>query len=127
MEAQELENLLLDLESDRVERKANISDRGKIREAICAFANDLSDYKKPGVLFVGINDNGICANLPITDELLRTLSDMRSDGNILPFPSLTVQKQTLNNCEIAFVIVQPADAPPVRYNGVYERSRNCFF
>ncbi len=27
-----------------------------------------------------------CANLSITDELLLTLSNMRSDGNILPFP-----------------------------------------
>ncbi|HMV47322.1 MAG TPA: ATP-binding protein [Blastocatellia bacterium] len=113
----DLENLLAEMESDRVERKAAASDRDKIRQAICAFANDLPNHKLPGVIFVGVNDNGSCSNLPITDELLRTLADMRSDGNILPFPAMTVQKRLLAGCEIAAVIVEPADAPPVRYNG----------
>ncbi|HMY76299.1 MAG TPA: transcriptional regulator, partial [Blastocatellia bacterium] len=36
----DLENLLAEMESDRVERKAAASDRDKIRQAICAFAND---------------------------------------------------------------------------------------
>jgi ATP-dependent DNA helicase RecG len=42
---------------------------------------------------------------------------MRSDGNILPFPTMTVQKKILNGCELAVVIVEPSDAPPVRYKG----------
>jgi len=66
------------------------------------------------VLFVGAKDDGGCAGLAITDELLRTLADMRSDGNIVPFPSMTVQKRSLNSCEIADVMVEPSDAPPVR-------------
>jgi ATP-dependent DNA helicase RecG len=69
------------------------------------------------VLFIGVNDDGSCANFSVTDEVLRTLSDMRSDGNILPFPTLTVQKRTLGGCELAVVIVEPSDAPPVRLNG----------
>lgn len=113
----ELEILLNDIESDRVERKASISDRGVIRQAICAFANDLPNHQKPGVLFIGVNNDGSCANLPITDELLLTLADMRSDGNILPFPTMTVQKRTIGGCELAVVIVEPSDAPPVSYNG----------
>lgn len=80
MDDQQLEKLLKDLESDRVERKASLSDRGKLREAICAFANDLPNHQKPGVIFIGINDDGSCANLSITDDLLLTLSDMRSDS-----------------------------------------------
>jgi len=118
MDDQELEHLLLDLESDRVERKASLSDPGRIRQAICAFANDLPNHQKPGVVFLGANDDGSCANLRITDELLRTLADMRSDGNILPFPVMTVQKRTLNGCEMAVVEVHPSDDPPVRYRGV---------
>ncbi|MBP5974176.1 putative DNA binding domain-containing protein [Brasilonema sp. CT11] len=117
MNDEELEVLLSDLESDRVERKASISDRGKLREAICAFANDLPNHQKPGVIFIGVNDDGSCANLSITDQLLLTLSDMRSDGNILPFPSMIVQKRSLCECEFAVVIVEPSDAPPVRFNG----------
>ncbi|MCW6038506.1 ATP-binding protein [Spirulina subsalsa FACHB-351] len=41
MDAHELEKWFNDLESDRVERKASIADSKKIRQAICAFANDL--------------------------------------------------------------------------------------
>src|SRR3984885_10318127 len=117
MENAELEALLSDLEADRVERKASLANTDRIREAICAFANDLPDHRRPGVIFVGANDDGSCAELSMTDRLLTTLADMRSDGNIVPFPSLTVQKRTLSNCEMAAVIVQPADAPPVRFQG----------
>ncbi|WP_445244477.1 ATP-binding protein [Microcoleus sp. OTE_8_concoct_300] len=117
MDDSQLETLLKDIESDRVERKASISDKGKLRQAICAFANDLPNHQQPGVLFIGVNDDGSCANLSITDQLLQTLSDMRSDGNILPFPVITVQKRTLAGCELAAVIVEPSDAPPVRYDG----------
>lgn len=114
---EELEALMADLESDRVERKASITDRDKIRQAICAFANDLPDHRQPGVIFVGVNDDGTCSNLAITDELLRTLADMRSDGNILPFPVMTVQKRVVSGCEVAVIEVQPSDNPPVRFNG----------
>jgi ATP-dependent DNA helicase RecG len=113
----ELAALLNNLESDRVERKASISDRDRLRQVICAFANDLPSYQLPGVLFIGANDDGTCANLRITDELLRTVADMRSDGNILPFPTMTVQKRTVSGCDLVVVEVQPSDLPPVRYNG----------
>ena len=69
----ELLTLLRATESDRVERKASLSDSGRIRQAICAFANDLPDHRQPGVIFLGVNDDGTCANLPITDDLLRNL------------------------------------------------------
>ena len=117
MDDQELAALLGDLESDRVERKASISDGKKIRQAFCAFANDLPNHKKPGVLFVGVNDDGTCASLPITDELLLNLSNIRSEGKILPFPVLQVNKRVLDGCELAVVIVEPSDAPPVRFDG----------
>ena len=117
MKDDELTQLLLDLESDRTERKESISDTGRIRQAICAFANDMPDHNEPGVVFIGAKDDGGCAALSITDELLRTLADMRSDGNILPLPTIVVQKRVLQDCEMAVVIVEPSDAPPVRYNG----------
>ena len=114
---EELEELQTDIESDRAERKESLADTGRIRQAICAFANDMPDHQKPGVVFLGIRDNGDCADLPITDELLRTLADMRSDGNILPLPTMSVQKRTLRGCEVGVVVIEPSDAPPVRYNG----------
>jgi len=113
----ELAVLLGDVESDRVERKASLNNADRIREAICAFANDLPEHHKPGVVLVGAHDDGSCAHLPIADALLRTLADMRSDGNILPLPVMTVQKRTVGGCELAVVEVQPSLSPPVRYKG----------
>lgn len=117
MDDSDLLMLFRDGESDRVERKASLADRSKIREAMCAFANDLPGHGEPGVVFVGVNDDGSCSNLEITDELLRTVSQWRDDGNILPLPSLTVEKRTLDGCTVAVITVEPADAPPVAYRG----------
>jgi ATP-dependent DNA helicase RecG len=117
LDNREIEDLFRNLESDRVERKASDSDRNKIRQAVCAFANDLPNYCQPGVIFVGVNDDGSCSNLQITDELLLRLADIRSDGNILPFPILTVSKKVINGCEVAALVVEPSDTPPVRFNG----------
>ena len=118
MDDRELEQLLHDIESDRVERKESMSDKDRIAQAICAFANDLPNHGLPGVVFVGARDNGSCANLEITDRLLQALGAMRSDGNILPLPTITVQKRTLGGCDLAVVIVQPSYAPPVRFRGL---------
>ncbi len=56
----ELESLLDDLESDLAERKQSWKGDApeKGRQAVCAFANDLPDHRKPGVLFVGAKDDG---------------------------------------------------------------------
>jgi ATP-dependent DNA helicase RecG len=115
MKDKELIALLSELESDCVERKASLSEPDRVREAICAFANDLPEHRKQGVIFIGANDDGSCSNLTITDELLLKLSDMRH--NIYPFPSMDVQKRVLNGCELAVVLVQPSNAPPVRFKG----------
>ena len=113
----ELETLYDEMESDRVERKESASDSTKIQETICAFANDMPGHNQPGVLFVGVKDNGTCNNLTIDDRLLLTLSQLRSTGNILPLPSMTVIKKTINGCDVAVVIVEPSTLPPVRYKG----------
>jgi len=117
MDDSELEALLRDLESDRVERKSSLSDPTKVRETICAFANDLARHQKPGVVFIGVQDDGACANLTVHDKLLLDLASMRDDGQITPFPVMTVQKKTLGGCELAVVIVEPALTPPVRLRG----------
>ncbi len=119
MTDQELEMLMKELESDVVERKESLAGQAPdaIRQAICAFANDLPDHRKPGVILVGARDDGACAGLPITDQLLLTLANMKTDGNILPIPSMSVERKRLAGCELAVVIVQPSDAPPVQFKG----------
>jgi len=114
---EELGQLAVDLESDRVERTTTTTDKSKIAKAICAFANDMPRHENPGVFFIGVNDDGTCANLEITDHLLLSLSNIRSDGNIQPLPVMTVQRIRINDCLLAVVTVEPSDNPPVRYNG----------
>ncbi len=90
---EQLEAILSDIESDYAERKESWKGTAPdtARQAVCAFANDLPDHRKPGVLFVGAKDDGTPANLPIDNNLLQTLSDIRTDGNILPPPSILVE------------------------------------
>lgn len=116
----ELEQMLADLESDRVERKQSF--RGDaptaVREAVCAFANDLAGHGGPGVVFIGARDDGRPAEgFEVTDELLRQLADIKTDGNIIPPPSLLVEKRRLAGAELAVITVWPCDTPPVRYRG----------
>jgi ATP-dependent DNA helicase RecG len=118
MDPQELYSMLIDLESDLVERKASLSNPDRVRQAICAYANDLPNHRKQGVIFIGANDDGSCAGLPVTDELLLQLSHMRDDGKIQPFPSITVEKNVINKCEMVVIAVNPSLAPPIRFDGV---------
>ena len=113
----ELAGLLASSESELVERKRSVGDGNAIRRSICAFANDLSARGKPGVLFVGVEDDGTCAGIDVNDELLRVLAQMRSDGSILPFPTMTVDQKTVDGCEMAVVQVMPATDPPLRFRG----------
>ncbi len=119
LEDEALVRLLGQQESDRVEFKESLSGDSprRIREAICAFANDLPDRREQGVAFVGVRGDGAVVGLQVTDKLLRQLADIKTDGNILPPPSITVERRTVSGKEVAVVIVQPSDSPPVRYNG----------
>jgi len=121
---QDLERMLSDIESDLVERKESFKGDAstKAREAVCGFANDLPDHRRPGVVFIGARDDGSPSGIIVTDELLLQLADIKTDGNIVPPPTLTVAKHVLGGREMSVVTVWPADSPPVRYKGrVYIR------
>jgi ATP-dependent DNA helicase RecG len=115
---QELARLLAETESDRSERTQSTSKTDKFGEAICAFANDLPGHGKPGYLFVGATEAGQAFGAAITDQLLQNLAAIRSDGNLLPAPVMSVVKRVLGGGEMAVVEVLPSDLPPVRYKGV---------
>jgi len=118
-DAPALEAMLGELESDRVERKESFKGDApaKVREAVCAFANDLAGHGAPGVVFVGAKDDGSPAGLEITDELLRQLADIKTDGNIVPPPALLVEKKHLRGRDMAVITVWPCDTPPARFKG----------
>ena len=111
--------MLADLESDLVERKESLQGDApnRIREAVCAFANDLPDHRRPGVVFVGADDGGRPTGIQVTDRLLLQLADIKTDGNLVPPPTLTVAKRVLKGTPLAVVLVQPSDTPPVRLRG----------
>lgn len=113
----ELRRYLHDLEAANVERTGSVADKDKFGEAICAFANDLPNCGKTGVLFVGVEDNGDCRNLEVDERLLQTLADFRSNGTISPFPMMDVRKHTLDGCTMVIVEVMPSDNPPLKYRG----------
>ena len=113
----ELLRLIENGESDRVEFTSSTMDLDKFREAICAFANDLPGAGNPGLLFIGLHDDGSCAGSTIDDDLLRTLGGLRIDGKIQPFPSLAVEKKRLGACEVAVVQVEPSENPPTKVDG----------
>ena len=115
----ELEAMMADPESDLVERKESLQGNGPrtIRQAVCAFANDLPDHRQPGVVFVGVHDDGTPSGLDITDELLRQLADVKTDGNVLPPPALTISRHYFSDAAVAVVTVRPSDSTPVRFGG----------
>jgi len=116
----QLEAMMLDLESDCVERKQSFQGDApqKVREAVCAFANDLAGHGEPGVVLIGVHDKGTpMPDFVVTDELLRSLADIKTDGNIVPPPTLLVEKRRLQGSEVAVISAWPCDTPPVRYKG----------
>lgn len=116
----QLEIMMADLESDRVERKESFKGNAPqtVREAVCAFANDLAGHGEPGVVMIGVRDDGSpVPGFTVSDELLRSLADIKTDGNIVPPPSLLVEKRILRGSEVAVITIWPCDTPPVRYKG----------
>lgn len=111
--------MMADLASDLAVRKESLEGDAprRIKATVCAYANDLPRPARPGLIFVGASSSGRPPALPITDRLLSQLADIRTDGDIVPPPSLTVEKRILLDREVAVVAVQPADSPPVRYKG----------
>ncbi|MBZ5619630.1 MAG: putative DNA binding domain-containing protein [Acidobacteriia bacterium] len=113
----ELRKLLAEAEADRIERTISTKNTEKFAEAVTAFANDIANHQLPGYLVVGANDDGSLSGLSVTDELLRNLASLRSDGNIQPLPAISVVKFALAGGDVAVVEVLPSDLPPVRYKG----------
>lgn len=111
----ELERLLGDLESDRVERTESLSDTAKFCKAICAFANDMPGHRLPGYLCLGVDKNGASTSASIDERLLEALASHRSNGQIIPMPTMEVAKVDFRGVAIAVVKVEPSDLPPVRY------------
>lgn len=113
----ELQELLQTTETYRVERTTSIGDMDKFQEAICAFSNDLPNSKKKGYLIIGAYDNGALSGLKVEDALLKKIAAIRSDGNILPLPVMSVERFEFPEGDLLVAEVLPSLLPPVRYRG----------
>jgi ATP-dependent DNA helicase RecG len=117
IDKREIIRLLKAGETYRVERTRSISNTDKICQAICAFANDLPNSGRPGYLLLGVQDDGALSGLNVTESLLNDIVALRSDGNILPLPTMVVEPFSFPEGDVLVVEVQPSFFPPVRYRG----------
>ena len=113
----EIQELLHSTETYRVERTTSTTDMDKFQEAICAFSNDLPNSRKNGYLILGAYDNGTLSGLKVTDDLLKKIAAIRSNGNILPIPVMSVDRFQFPEGDLLVAEVSPSDLPPVRYRG----------
>lgn len=113
----EVLELLRSTETYRIERTISTGDMDKFQEAICAFSNDLPNCRKKGYLILGAHDNGTLSGLRVDDTLMKKIAGIRSDGNILPLPIMSVEKFEFDEGDLLVVEVSPALIPPVRYRG----------
>ena len=109
--------LMSNLESENIERTRAFDKADKMGQAICAFANDIGDRKQPGYLLLGVEDDGSFSGKRITDEQLTVLAGFKSEGNLLPPPSMTIYHESFAEGDIAVIEVFPSSYPPIRYKG----------
>jgi len=117
MTKEEIRSLLNDIENERVERTISTDNTTKMSEAICSFANDIRDTKKPGYFIIGAYDDGKLDGMKFSDRDLRKYAGLRNTGNILPPPAMMVYKEVFEGGEVAIIEVQPSEDTPVRYKG----------
>lgn len=113
----EFKDILSIDESYRIERTVSTGNMDKFQEAICAFANDLPGKRQKGYLLIGVHDDGRISGLKVDDALMKRISGIRSDGNILPLPVMNTEKVETPDGDILVVEVTPSLIPPVRYRG----------
>lgn len=112
-----VKELLADMESDRIERTTSVKE-DKLGPAVCALANDFSNHKQPGYILLGVKDNGSVAGMTWPDEELQKIGNVKTNGNVLPQPSLVVSEVfKFSEGEVVVVEVKPSLYPPVRYDG----------
>jgi ATP-dependent DNA helicase RecG len=103
--------LMSNLESENIERTRAFDKVDKMGQAICAFANDIGERKQPGYLLLGVEDNGTFSGKRITDEQLTALAGFKSEGNLLPPPSMTIYHESFDEGDVAVIEVFPSSYP----------------
>ena len=113
----DVERLIADMESNYIERTTSVRE-DKLGPAVCALSNDFPNHKKSGYILLGIDDDGRIAGCKWTDSELQKIGNVKTNGNVLPQPSITVSDVFhFPNGEVVVIEVNPSLYPPVRYDG----------
>jgi ATP-dependent DNA helicase RecG len=109
--------LIADMESDLIERTISIKEN-KLGPAVCALSNDFPNHRQPGYILLGVHDDGRLAGMTWTDEELQAIGNVKSNGNVLPQPSMVVSPVfKFPQGEVVVIQINPSQYPPVRYDG----------
>jgi ATP-dependent DNA helicase RecG len=109
--------LIADMESDLIERTISIKEN-KLGPAVCALSNDFPNHKQAGYILLGVHDNGKLAGMTWTDDTLQAIGNVKSNGNVLPQPSMVVSPvYKFPEGEVVVIQINPSHYPPVRYDG----------
>ena len=117
MTKEELQRIIAIDEGFRIELTTSTGNMDKFQEAICAFANDMPGSGKKGYLLIGVYDDDKISGMKVDDALMKRISGIRSDGNILPLPVMTTEKVQTDEGDVLVVEVTPSFDTPVRYRG----------
>ena len=117
MDEEQVKKLMTDLESDRIERTSSFRE-DKLGPAVCALSNDFPNHRQSGYILLGVDDNGRVKGIKITDDDLQKIGNVKSNGNVLPQPSLVVSPvYSIDGGDVVVIEVRPSLYPPVRYYG----------
>ena len=112
-----VKELIADKESDLIERTVSIRD-DKLGPTICAYSNDYPNHKLSGYILLGERDDGTLADMTWTDEDLQKIGNIKSNGKILPQPSLVISPvYKFPEGEVVIIEVKTSTYPPVRFDG----------
>jgi len=109
--------LIADLESETVERTRAFDKAEKMGQAISAFANDLPGRGVPGYLLLGVDNDGRISGKRISDEQLTSLGGLKTEGALLPPPSMSIEKFSFDDGDVVVIEVFPSAYPPIRFKG----------
>ena len=113
----ELLGFISEDESHWIERKESFADKDRICKTVCAFANDLANSNKHGIIWMGIRNDGAISGVEVTDELLQKIDQIRAEGKIQPLPSLSTRHLRIGDKSVVAIVVAPSTLPPVSYDG----------
>jgi len=105
----DIEQILVKGESEKVEFKESLAALHGIKEAVCAFANDLNAQGLAGLVLVGVDKKGGVVGLVDGDSTQQRLAQIRVDGSITPTPSMSIHRFEVNGKVIFALEVLPSD------------------